>query len=66
MFIILLFNKIVNRRTQQRGGSSQQDSKYSLGIRVQFIIGDLLPSLTWRQLRQNGFPQQNAYDFRQK
>ena len=63
MFIILLY-KIVNRRTQQRGGSSQQDSKYSFGIQVQFIIGDLPPSLTWRQLRQNGFPQQNAYDFR--
>ena len=57
------FYKIVNCRTYQRGGSSQQDSKDVLGIQVQFVIAYLIPSFPLRQLRQNSFAQQNAYDF---
>ena len=42
--VIILLCKVVNGRAEQRGGSSQPDSNEVIGIHVQFIIGDLLPS----------------------
>ena len=62
--MVILLDQVVDGRTQQRGGGSQQDSKDVLGIQVQFIIGYPIPSFPLRQLRQNSFAQQNAYDFR--
>lgn len=65
VIVVNLLCKIVNGCAQKRGGSSQQDSDDVIGIKSQFIIGDLLPSCPIVRSGQHGLSQQCTDDLRQ-
>lgn len=65
VIVVNLLCIIVNGCAQKRGGSSQQDSNDVIGIKSQFIIGDLLPSCSLVQSGQHGLSQECADDLRQ-
>jgi len=50
VIVVSLLRKVVNGCAQKRGGGSQQDSNDVIGIQIQFIIGNLLPSCPLAQL----------------
>ena len=65
VIVVNLLCKIVNGCALKRGGSSQQDSNDVIGIKSQFIIGDLLPSCPLVRSGQHGLSQECADDLRQ-